>query len=92
MNLNHRKVQDLNLFISNERQVRFSHFKILGDIFDDRLVFDERISYHISKNMRQRIGLLFRLRHILPEKTLIVVYNAIILPILDYSLILWGFT
>jgi len=42
--------------------------------------------------MRQRIGLLSRSRHILPEKALITVYNAIVLPILDYSLILWGFT
>jgi len=28
----------------------------------------------------------------LPEKALITVNNAIVLPILDYSLILWGFT
>ncbi len=91
VNLNHRNVQHLNLFISNERLVRVSNVKILGVIFDDRLVFDEHMN-HISKKMRQRIGLLSRLRHILPEKTLIVVYNAIVLPILDYSLILWGFT
>ncbi len=67
MNLNHRNVKDLNLFVSNERLVRVSKVKILGVIFDDRLVFDEHMN-HISKKMRQRIGLLSRLRHILPEK------------------------
>ncbi len=76
MNLNHRNVQDLNLFISNERLVRVSNAKILGVIFDDRLVFDEHMN-HISKKMRQRIGLLFRLKHIFREKTLVVVYNVI---------------
>jgi hypothetical protein len=67
VNLNHRNVKDLNLFVSNERLVRVSKVKILGVIFDDRLVFDEHMN-HISKKMRQRIGLLSRLRHILPEK------------------------
>ncbi len=42
--------------------------------------------------MNQRIGLLSRLRHFIPEKTLIIVYNSIVLPILDYSLVLWSFT
>jgi hypothetical protein len=42
--------------------------------------------------MNQRIGLLSRLRHFLPEKTLVIVYNSIVLPILDYSLVLWGYT
>jgi hypothetical protein len=42
--------------------------------------------------MNQRIGLLSRLRHFIPEKTLIIAYNSIVLPILDYSLVLWGFT
>jgi hypothetical protein len=91
VNLNHRSVQDLNLFISNERLVRVSDVKIFGVVFDDWLVFDEQI-HNISKKMRQRIGLLSRLWQILPEKALINVYIAILLPILDYSLILWGFT
>ncbi len=60
-------------------------------IFDDRLVFDEHINY-VSKKLNQRIGLLSRLRHFLPEKTLIIVFNSIVLLILDYSLIVFGFT
>ncbi len=45
-----------------------------------------------TSTVYQRIGLLSRLRHFLPEKTLVIVYNSIVLPILDYSLVLWGYT
>jgi hypothetical protein len=77
--------------MGNECLERVFKVEILGVIFDERLIFDEPINY-ISKKLNQRIGLLSRLRHFLSEKTLIIVYNAIVLPILDYSLILFGFT
>jgi hypothetical protein len=91
INLNHRSINDLNIVICNERLIRVTKVKILGVFFDDRFVFDEHIN-SLSKKMNQRIGLLSRLRHFLPEKTLVIVYNSIVLPILDYSLVLWGYT
>ncbi len=91
INLNHRTINDLNIVICNERLIRVTKVKILGVFFHDRFVFDEHINY-LSKKMNQRIGLLSRLRHFLPEKTLVIVYNSIVLPILDYSLVLWGYT
>ncbi len=83
INLNHRTINDLNIVICNERLIRGTKVKILGVFFDDRFVFDEHINY-LSKKMSQRIGLLSRLMHFLPEKTLVIVYNSIFLPILDY--------
>jgi hypothetical protein len=91
INLNHRSINDLNIVICNERLIRVTKVKILGVFFDDRFVFDEHIN-SLSKKMNQRIGLLSRLRHFLPEKTLVIVYNSIVLPNLDYSLVLWGYT
>jgi hypothetical protein len=62
---------------------RETKVKILGVFFDDKYVFDEHINC-LSKKINQRIGLLSRSRHFLPEKTLVIVYNSIVLPILDY--------
>jgi hypothetical protein len=73
INLNHRSINELNIVICNERLIRVTKVKILGFFFDDRFVFDEYINC-LSKKMNQRIGLLSRLRHFLPEKTLVIVY------------------
>ncbi len=67
INLNHRTINDLNIVICNERLIRVTKVKILGVFFDDGFVFNEHINY-LSKKMNQRIGLLSRLMHFLPEK------------------------
>jgi hypothetical protein len=43
INLNHRTLRDLDIFICNERLKRVTKVKILGVFFDDRFVFDQHI-------------------------------------------------
>ena len=38
----------------------------------------------------QRIGLLKRIKYLLPHQARITLYNALILPVLDYADIVWG--
>ena len=38
----------------------------------------------------QRIGLLKRVKHLLPRHARITLYNTLILPVLDYADIVWG--
>ncbi len=72
INLNHRTINDLNIVICNERLIRVTKVKIFGVFFDSRFAFDEHINC-LSKKINQRIGLLLRLKHFLPEKTLVIV-------------------
>ena len=37
----------------------------------------------------QRIGLLNRIKHLLPHQARITLYNALIFPVLDYADIIW---
>ncbi len=43
-----------------------------------------------STKTNQRIGLLLRVKHLLPRHARITLYNALILPILDYADFVWG--
>lgn len=65
-------------------------FKYLGVILDKHLKFTSNIEY-VSKQISGKTNMLFRLRRFVPAKTLIVIYNALIKPHLNYcGTLLWG--
>ena len=44
----------------------------------------------LSKKVNQRLGLICRVKHLLPLQARITLYNSLILPLLDYGDIVWG--
>ena len=44
----------------------------------------------ISTKMNQRLGLLCRIKHLLPHNAQLLFYNSLILPTFDYADIVWG--
>jgi hypothetical protein len=70
---------------------RTKTFNMLG------LTLNETISWNdhtdkIAKKVGAAIGVLYRLRHTLPKKALMTIYNSLILSHLHYCNILWGST
>ena len=65
--------------------------KILGVIFDNRLSFKSHID-SICTKVRNRINMISKLRHYLPQKVVNLIYKALVIPILDYSICVYGFT
>ena len=63
--------------------------KFLGIILDSRLTFAQHIHYIRNKSSKN-IGILSKLRKVLPTSTLVQLYNALILPYLQYCLEIWG--
>ena len=63
--------------------------KYLGIIIHENLTWSEHIKI-LSSKINKRIGILKRVRHLLPQKELVRLYNAIILPLFDYGDIVWG--
>jgi hypothetical protein len=45
---------------------------------------------NISKKINQRIGLIRRIKFLLPIQARLTLYNSLVLPLLDYSDIVWG--
>ena len=68
---------------------RKDHVKYLGVIIDRHLSWKHHINY-IALKISRNIGIISTLRHFVPLKTLISIYNSLISPYISYGLITWG--
>ncbi len=78
------KMPNLMIHINNEPLKKVSITKYLGMYIDENLKWDAHINGMIPK-ISAKIGILRSLRRIVPIDTLKLLYNAVILPHLDYS-------
>ncbi len=61
-----------------------------------RLTLDEHLTWkcHTSKlssKISQCMGILSRLKHFLPTQTKVLIYNSLVLPHLNFGILIWGF-
>jgi hypothetical protein len=66
-----------------------SNFKYLGAWFDNSLTWENHINKMFSK-VSQRLGVLKRVRPYLSTDTSKLLYNALVLPLLDYVDVVWS--
>ena len=64
-------------------------FKYLGVTFNQSMSWADHIDA-ISTKINQRIGLIRRIRNVLPLQTRVTLYNTLILPLFDYGDVIWG--
>ena len=75
-----------SIMIDNHEVRSTECLKLLGVCIDNNLRFDEHIS-SISKKSAQRVGVLMRLRNLIPTQTKLQLYKAAVLPYLTYLLL-----
>ncbi len=63
--------------------------KSLGVIMDDRLYWSSHIE-KLTKKVASGIGALKRVRHLIPQATLHLIFRALIQPHFDYCSTVWG--
>ena len=63
--------------------------KFLGVTIDANLNWHEHI-LNITKSISKNTGILYKLKKLLSTKSLFMLYNALILPYLNYCNIVWG--
>lgn len=88
------KVQDssnINVILDGHQVDASPHAKFLGITIDDKLTWKQHIS-EVSKKLSKSNGVINRLKNFLPKKSLLTLYNALVLPHLNYSLLVWGNT
>ena len=68
---------------------RVSQFNFLGVILNSRLKWDKHIA-HISLKFSRVSCVLFRLKHIYLQEVLPTLYNTLILPHINYFILVWG--
>ena len=74
----------------NSKEISEKEFiKYLGIFIDKSLKFTKHIDY-VSSVVSRNIGIIARVRHFIDKKTTLLLYNAMVLPHLNYCCILWG--
>lgn len=68
---------------------RVDHTKFLGVYIDEKLKWYKHIM-HIKGKIARGVGLMLRMRNVLSQKTLLLLYHALIFPYLTYGNIGWG--
>ena len=63
----------------------------VGLEIDKHLIWDEHIKI-VNKNIRSKVGILFRLRHFVPQNILLLLYKSLVQPHLLYGIEVWGST
>ena len=63
--------------------------KFLGVTIDKNLSWNQHLS-SISSQTARGIGILYRIKNLLPKRTLLSLYNTLILPYINYCNIAWG--
>ena len=84
-----KKVIYPDLKINNIRIDRVSEFNFLGLIISSDLKWNKHIE-HISLKISKVIGIMFRMKSILPSGILHTIYNTLIMPHNSYCLLNWG--
>ena len=81
--------QKINLCFESEMLEVKSHAKYLGVLLGDNLNWKAQIQ-HVNLTISKGLGILAKLRQVVPEKTLRSLYNSFIQPHIDYGSLVWG--
>ena len=84
-----RDTPQLDLLLNNIKIEQVSNFTFLGIILDTSLSW----KYHtkmIAIKISKIIGILHKLKYIFPKEILLILYKSLIVPHLNYGLLLWG--
>ena len=79
----------IKLEVNGDQIEQLESTKYLGVISDQNLNWKRHIS-HVSSKLSRYTGLLYKLRHFVPKNALLSLYNAFIMPHVNYALINWS--
>ena len=85
-----RENQNTTLYIGNDGITSTPFIKLLGVEIDGDLDFTSHIS-NICTRTSQKVGVLMRLRNLIPTKAKLIIYKTSILPHLTYCHLAWHF-
>ena len=89
--LGNKQLNNLLLKIDETVIERVQHFILLGVTLQENLSWDVHIK-NISIKCSKLIGILNKLKRFLPLNIKVTLYNALMLPYINYGLMVWGFS
>ena len=81
---------DIKLTIEGNLEIeKVNEYKYLGLIIDSDLTWKSHVRY-LKTKLSKTIGILFKLRHLVPQETLILVFHSLFLSHLQYGILCWA--
>ena len=78
-----------SLFLSNTQIECVNEFNLLGLIINKSLNWNSHVK-HIANKIARITGIMCKLKNLLPKSSLLLIYNSLILPHLNYGILCWG--
>ena len=78
------------LTINNKTIECVDEFNLLGIVVNKHLKWHSHIN-KVANKVSKTIGILNKLKNLVPKYTLLTIYNSVILPHLTYGILTWGF-
>jgi hypothetical protein len=86
----HRRPKpEIILQIENKNLDMVEQFNFLGIELDDKITWSSHIN-KISLKITRALGIINKLKLILPQRIMMILYNTLIVPHLNYGLLVWG--
>ena len=84
-----KKTEPLSLKIEHTNIERVTDFNFLGLTISDNIEWKNHVQ-KIANKCSRTIGILNKLKHILPANISLILYNSFLLPQLNYCILAWG--
>ena len=81
---------ELNISLNGRIIERVNTFKFLGVLLDNKLSWGAHINL-LSNKLSRTIGILSRLKKILPCNVLLLIYNSLFTSYINYAITSWGY-
>ena len=87
-NRKQKQIAEITLSINGEDIENVEHFNFLSIILDENLSWKNHINM-LSNKVSKVIGVMYKLKNVLPEYILLILYNSLISSHLNYGLFVW---
>ena len=84
-----QSVSNVDIILDKTKLKRVDKTKFLGVTIDENLSWKNHID-GITKTISRNIGMINKLKFIIPERILHTLYCTLVLPYINYSILIWG--
>ena len=84
-----QSVSNVDIILDKTKLKRVDKMKFLGVTIDENLSWKNHID-GITKTISRNIGMINKLKFIIPERILHTLYCTLVLPYINYGILIWG--
>ena len=85
-----KDTSDISVLLNGQQIKASPHVTFLGIIIDENLNWQQHVA-SVAKKISKINGIMNHLKNVLPQSALLTLYNTLVLPHLNYCLLVWGY-